>query len=112
MTPTLFHNLCNFRSQRRWWLIEEKKAQFYNYFLEFAATHPKKNKKLRWDSQARKLIIEKRKKNIGSYHTKTISLADQIKIMEKVDGFQNKMKKKNQVVAVINNGIDDAPTIN
>lgn len=60
----------------------------------------------------RKLIIEKRKKNIGSYHTKTISLADQIKIMEKVDGFQNKMKKKNQVVAVINNGTDDAPTIN
>lgn len=68
---------------------------------------------MRWDSRAKKLIIEKRKKNIGSYHTKTISLADQIKIMEKVDGFQNKMnKKKIQVVAVINNGRDDAPTIN
>lgn len=65
------------------------------------------------DSRARKLIIEKRKKNIGSYHTKTVSLADQIKIMKKVDGFQNKMnKKKNQVVAVINNGTDNAPTIN
>lgn len=112
MTPTLFHNLCNFRSQRRWWLTEEKQAHFYNYFLEFAATHPKK-KKLRWDSRVRKLIIEKRKKNIGSYHTKTISLADQIKTMEKVDGFQNKMnKRKNQVVAVINNGTYDAPTIN
>lgn len=46
MTPTLFHNLCNFRSQRRWWLTEEKQAHFYNYFLEFAATHPKKKKKI------------------------------------------------------------------
>lgn len=110
MTPTLFHNLCNFRSQRRWWLTEEKKAHFYNYFLEFAPPHPKK-KKIEMGFMSGK--PNNREKNIGSNHTKTISLADQIKIIEKVDGFQNKMnEKKNQAVAVINNGTYDAPTIN
>lgn len=67
------------------------------------------------DSRARRLAIRKGKETLHCCQTKTISIADQRKIMEKVDKIQNKMnsrrRKKKKLNAVINNGTNYAPII-